>query len=75
MALRQRLRVVETEYEAVVQEKEQEIEQLRQQMETVETEHEAVLRERERETRTELAKEKARYKQLWKINCHQLSAT
>lgn len=31
-------------------------------------------REREIEhLRTELAKEKARYKQLWKINCHQLS--
>ncbi len=35
VALRQRLRVVETEYEAVVQEKEREIEQLRQQIETV----------------------------------------
>ncbi len=49
VALRQRLSVVETEYEAVVQEKEREIEQLRQQIETVEAEHEAALRERERE--------------------------
>ena len=48
------------------------VEALQQQLEAKEAEHVLVVQEIER-LRAELSREKSRYKQLWKMNCHQLN--
>ena len=52
------------------------VEALQQQLEAKEAEHVLVVQEKDQEIerlRAELSREKSRYKQLWKMNCHQLN--